>query len=100
MTYLTIKQLQGLKGFLWDDNITSAISGTNVLTWHALEELGSMLELSIPVEQLEDVAPKALQVLEDGRAYFQGLGVPRPHAVELIWLKLERLKAGLDPFGE
>jgi hypothetical protein len=97
---MSIGELYDFKGVIWDDNIRKEITGPNVLLWHTLEELSSMLELYIPLDALEEIAAKAVEMLEGGQEYFRDLRVPRPHATELVLLRLERFKAGLDPDGE
>lgn len=94
---ITWKQLLALKDLVWADEYHGPINNADILLWTSLDELASTTELFIPIEDLEEVAPKTVQVLEGGREYFTGLSTPRPHALELVLLKLERHKAGLDP---
>jgi hypothetical protein len=100
LSHITVKQLQDHEGTIYADNIYTHISSENILLWHALEELASMIELFLPLEDAAEIAPKAIDVLTGGREYFQALQVPRPYAVEVVLLQLERLQAGLDPFGQ
>ena len=97
---ITIKQLQDLEGSVWAEKISNEITTTNTLFWHAASELASMIELFLPVEQAREVAPEAIWTLEGAAEYFEDLGVPRPHTVAALLLRLDRLKAGLDPDGE
>ena len=73
------------------------IVGETILLWGCLDELASMAELSIAIQDLEEVAPRLVDILEDGRDHFVGLNTPRPLAVELVLTKLARHRAGLDP---
>jgi hypothetical protein len=97
LSHPTVKQLQALKGFTWSEDYQGPVSEVNVLFWHALDELASTTEMFLAIDELEDVAPKTVQALEGGRGYFDALRTPRPHAVEIVLLKLARLKAGVDP---
>ena len=97
LALLTVKQLQDLEGVVHADNIRTHITGGNILLWHALEELGSMVELFLPLADAVEIAPKAIDVLTGGQEHFQALHVPRPYSVEVVLLRLSRLQAGLDP---
>jgi hypothetical protein len=100
LSVITVKQLQALKNTVYADNINTQISNANVLLWHAIEELASMVELFLPLDGAAEIAPKAIDVLTGGREHFEALHVPRPYAVEVVLLRLERLHAGLDPDGQ
>jgi hypothetical protein len=90
-------ELQALKRVAWSDDYEGPITGLNIILWAALDELAATTELFIAIEDLEEAAPRTVQVLEGGREHFAALATPRPYPLELLLLKLERHKAGLDP---
>lgn len=97
---LSIKQLEQLKGVVWEDFVDEPIDGPFVLFWHAMKELASVLSTYVDLGDVLQEAPYAILVLFGGADYFAERGTPRPYAVERLLLQLDRLNAGLDPDGE
>ncbi len=97
---LTIKQLLRQRGTLWAEKASNDLPSEVILLWHAAGELASMLELVYAPEDMQFIAPQAVEVLRGADAYLRDIGEPRRQALALVLLKLERVNYGLSPTGD
>ena len=96
----TVKQLMRQRGASWAEKAPESSASIEILAWHAAAELCSMLELTIDVEDLYSVAPRAMQVLRGLESYFKDVGALPPHELAHLLLMVDRVNAGLNARGD
>lgn len=97
---MTIKQLLRQRGTLWAEKASDTLASEEILLWHAAGELASMLELVYEPQDMQFIAPQAVQILRGADAYFRDIDEPRHQALAMVLLKLERVNYGLSPLGD
>jgi hypothetical protein len=97
---MTIKQLLKQRGKLWAERAPDDLPSEITLLWHAAGELASMLELIYEPEDMQFIAPRAVEILRGSDAFFKDIDAPPHQALAMVLLKLERVNYGLSPLGE
>jgi hypothetical protein len=95
---LTIQQLlDEHETTVWSEQPAEPSSTGDATLWWALDALAFLLNEYCDLGELQQKSPTGLTVLVEGRAYFSAQGKPRPFLVEKLFLRLDRLHAGLNP---
>jgi hypothetical protein len=97
LEHLTFSQLQAQKGVLYEDQISEQADAADVLLFHTLDELSSVIDVYIGVADMVEIASKAVLMLKLGSDYLKDQGALPPYGVAYLLNKLERKIAGLDP---